>query len=134
MGLKARNLDEQIIELVVGGDQAAATDLAADYAEFAGWIKNIYAKMGVAGVTGNHDTDLNVNGTSILVSTKIRFATGVTTATYPALTSQSVAKGDRFSIDNDAIQTTPAKGQVIQIVISKRSPGAVRNLAPSAQV
>lgn len=136
MGLKNRNFDEQDIVFVVPGAQAADANLAAAFAKFQGFIKNIYAVLHAAGTTGTQTVDLNKNGTTVWTgSTKIAFATGSATPTYDAVSAanQLVAKGDKFSIDNDAVHSgTPGEMLTVHVRLSRKYPGAVTNLAPSA--
>lgn len=81
---------------------------------FEGKITDIGAFADTAGTTGTGTIDVNLNGTTMMSSTKITLdsteKTSRTAATPPVLTTTTVNIGDIITVDIDAIQTTPAKG------------------------
>lgn len=139
MGIKKRNLDEQHIVLQGQGAAAADNHLMAAYAEFDYYIKNVYAEVAVAGVTGSMIADVNKNGTTIFsASAKITFTSATSVNTYSALTSgmEKGNKGDKFSLDIDSIHSgTPAEHLTVHIVLTRKEPqggSTPTNVAPSA--
>ena len=135
MAIRTKNIGEQIIEFVVPALQAADTNLAIAFADFDGFIKNIYAEVLAAGTTGNQKIDIHKNGVTIFGgATKINIATGVTTATYDTVTDllAQIVKGDKLSLDLDTVHTTPADGLIVQMRIVRKRPGALTNVAPAS--
>lgn len=88
---------------------------------FDGQIVEIGAFVDTAGVTGTAVIDVNKNGTTMMVTNKIKIDTAEKTsrtATLPAqLTTVDVKKGDILTVDVDTIQTTPAKGLTVFLTI-----------------
>lgn len=134
MGIRRRNLDEQDIVLnSSGGNLAVANGVEQDFAAFAGFISNLFAVKDAADAGAATQADIRQNGVTIFSgATKIQFADGATVATYGPLTSQNVAKGDRFSLDIKSVAGAPGKGLVVHLRLTKRGRQAMANLAPSA--
>jgi hypothetical protein len=90
---------------------------------FSGTILSVGANVVTAGVTGTMVIDIHKNGTSIMTTDKIGIETGEIDSedatTQPALTADSFVAGDLFTFNVDAIQTTPAKGLTVRMVIKK---------------
>lgn len=105
------NLVSQTVNTTFGGDFRFP---------FSGTIQNVYAYVDTAGTTGSAVIDLNVNGSTIL-STKINIDTteknSVDASTQPVISSASVAQWDILTVDIDTIQTTPAKGLTVVLVM-----------------
>lgn len=115
-----------IVQLVVPGVQAASATAAAvsEPLPFDGFIKAIFAKLDVAGVTSSQLTDLFKNAASVMASSVLfTFATGVLTCTYGDATLSAnptaVSKGDILSLVTSQVHTTPAKGLAIGVVIQR---------------
>lgn len=132
MGIKRRNLDEQVIILRAGEPVAADNHVDADYAHFNHFIKNIHAEVAVVGATATTSVDLNRNLVSVLAAT-IDFTADLIPTAYPALTAtgQVGSKGDRYSLDVDAVETTPPQGLTIHLTLARKNPGAVQNVTPA---
>lgn len=103
MGIKLKNKSEFLIDAFsLPGTQAAGTHKACLVIPFACQLKAIYGKLGTAGTTGTQSNDIKKNGTSIFSgATKLDFATGVTAATYGALSTNptTFVKGDILTMD-----------------------------------
>jgi len=84
-------------------------------------IVNVYAYADTAGTTGTFTVDINKNGTTIL-STRITVdsteKTSRTAATLAVISVSSVSIGDIITVDIDTVQTTPAKGLTVVLVIT----------------
>jgi len=136
MAIRTKNIGEQIIEFVVPALQAADTNLAIAFADFDGFIKNIYAELITAGITGNQKVDIHKNGVTIFGgATKINFATTSKTATYDTVTDvlAQIVKGDLLSLDVDSIHSgTAGDGLLVQMRIVRGRPGALTNVAPAS--
>jgi len=94
------------------------------YLPFNGVITDIFATVDTAGTTGTMTIDINKNGTSIFSTTLSIDSTETTslTAATPYILNVGTGakqtnfiKGDYFTFDIDAVQTTPAKGLKIYI-------------------
>ncbi len=105
------NVTSQAVANVQGGDFEIPFD---------GTLIAVYAFVDTAGVTGAGTYDINVNGSGIL-STKITIdtteKTSRTAATPPVISVSTITTGDIFTVDVDGIQTTPAKGLSIVLVL-----------------
>jgi hypothetical protein len=102
--------------------QTVGTTFGGDFeCPFSGVIRNVYAFVDTAGVTGSGTYDINIAGTTIL-STKITVETTEKSSrnatTAPVLSTTAVTVGDIFTVDIDAIQTTPAKGLTVVITVT----------------
>lgn len=87
---------------------------------FTGTITEIGAYVDTAGTTGTATIDVNINGTTIMTTTKISIDStekSSRTAGAPALTTTAITAGDIITVDIDAIHTTPAKGLTIRLGI-----------------
>jgi hypothetical protein len=91
-------------------------------------LKAVFARVGVAGVTGTQTTDLLKNGASLVSSgTLLSFATTSTSPTYSANLSPNptvFAKGDILQLKNTAVHTTPAVDQVVLLVLERARAGS----------
>lgn len=101
---------------------ATGTTVAGDLeCPFDGTITEVYAFSDTAGTTNTTTVDINKNGTTIL-STKITIdsteKTSRTAATPSVISVSSIVEGDILTVDIDAIQTTPAKGLTVILVIN----------------
>ena len=133
MGIENRHLNEQRLVLKVPGDAAAAAHVDWGFADFDGYIDNIWAEVGTAGVTGSMVVDVNLNGTTIFSAAgKITFGAAVSPSSYSALATPRVSKGDKISMDIDSVHTTEAINLTVYIVLRRKGHQTVTNLAPSA--
>ena len=86
-----------------------ANDIGGMFATHDMTIQSVFAGVGIVGTTsGVTNIDIKVNGTSILgtaVTIDFGEATSLTAATPPFVDTPSISKGDRISIDIDAITT-----------------------------
>jgi hypothetical protein len=86
-----------------------ANDIAGMFATHDMTIQSVFAGVGVLGTTsGVTNIDIKVNGASILgtaVTIDFGEATSLTAATPPFVDTPSISKGDRISIDIDAVTT-----------------------------
>jgi hypothetical protein len=132
--IQARNIGQRWVQLAVGGLQAAGNDLQVWIAEYDGFIENIFGRLLVAGTTGSQAVDLNKNLVTLLGATKIAFASTVVTATYPAATDvvRSFSKGDRISLDNDTVHTTPGRGLIVTLLVSRKDAGGPTFIDPAS--
>jgi len=64
--------------------------------------------------------DLNVNGTTIFSSTKLVIADGANSGTGAAMTTTTLADGDRFSLDIDQVGSTIAGSDLYITVLVRR--------------
>lgn len=89
---------------------------------FDGTITAVYAYADTAGTTGSATIDIHLNGTTIMSATKISIETTEKSSrnatTQPVLTTTAVVTGNILTVDIDAIQTTPAKGLTVVLVIT----------------
>ena len=109
----------------------AAANKACAIVPFPGWIKNIYAKLDVAGTGVTATTvDINLNAASIHSSTGISLAatTGVATHGAYSVDPTPVVAGDILSLDIDAIAVAP-KNLCVTVDISNRDPSATAHSA-----
>ena len=100
-------------------NNAAATTIGGDFeSPITGTITEVGAYVDTAGTTGVQTIDINKNGTTIL-STKVTIDSAEkssrTAATPPVISVTSLSAGDIITIDNDGVQTTPAKGLTVRI-------------------
>lgn len=88
---------------------------------FDGTITEVYAYSDTAGTTNTTTVDINKSGTTIL-STKITIdsteKTSRTAATPPVISVSSITEGNIITVDIDAVQTSPARGLTVVLVIS----------------
>lgn len=103
--------------------QSVAGTFGGDFeAPFGGTIMGVFAYVDTAGTTGSATIDIHKGGTTIMSATKISIETAEKSsrnaATQPVVTNISVTTGDIFTVDIDAIQTTPAKGLTVVMVIN----------------
>jgi hypothetical protein len=131
VGIKTRNVDEVILNLHSQGTLTAAANKACAIVPFPGFIKNIYAKVDVAGTGVTATTvDINLNTVSIHSSTGITIAatTGVVTHGAYSTDPTQVSAGDILSLDIDGISIAP-KNLCVTVVVSKRDPSATSHAA-----
>jgi hypothetical protein len=91
---------------------------------YAGTITEIFADVDTAGTTGTQIVDVNLNGTTIMTTNKLKWdSTEKSTRTYsgtaPGLTTTAIAAGDLITVDIDTNHTTKAKGLVVTLGIRK---------------
>ena len=135
--IQAKNMGYQ--DIVLRNPDTQATLVAADYdfAQFDGFIENIWAVLDAAGTTNSQVVEVEKNGTTIFTgSTLITFTTLVSPNAYDPVSAANrlVTKGDKFSIDVDSVHSgTAAKGLAVHIRLSPKARNAsVLNQAPSA--
>lgn len=119
--LNYANDSETITFVLTEGNAFVGTDLATiEYFPYAAIITELILSVSTAPTGANLVADLNVNDVSIL-STKISIdggETDSTTATTPyVLSSTSIAKGDRVSVDIDQIGAT-LPGTNVQLIVN----------------
>lgn len=130
MGIHVRNNDEFVVELSIPGTQtttagAQSTRQNSAPLPFDGFIKAVYARLGIAGITGSQTIQVLKNGTNICSSTNplVSFATTVATPTYGnanlSADPTQVAKGDVLTAVNTAVHTTPAVDLALVLVIER---------------
>ena len=121
-----RFIDFDIVEYST--NVATGTNLAIWQAPFAGTIVQddanpdyFAAYTAGAGTTGTMVVDIHLNGTTIMTTNKLDIETTekdtTTAATQPDLTTTSFSAGDLFTIDVDAIHTTPATGLKVRMAV-----------------
>ncbi len=138
MAIPKRGLAEQHIVLKVVGNLAAATLRDWDFVETGGLqIKNIWAEVATAGVTGSTVVDVNLNGSTIFAAAgKITFGAAAAPSSYSAVlpAAVNVRKGDKLSIDVDSVHSgTAPVGLTVHIQLaSVRSGDVPTNRAPAA--
>lgn len=115
------NDSESLIFVLTEGNAFVGTALATlEYAPFDLIITELILSVGAAPTGANLISDLNVNDSSIL-STKISVdatETDSTTAATPyVLSSTSIAKGSRVSVDIDQIGAT-LPGVNVQLIVN----------------
>ena len=98
---------------VVGGDLEVP---------FTGTIVEIGAYVDTAGTTGTAIVDVNLNGSTIMTTNKLKWdSTEKSTRTYsgtaPGLTTTAVTAGDILTVDIDTNHTTKSKGLTIRLGI-----------------
>ncbi len=89
---------------------------------FAGTITEIGAFVDTAGTTGTSIVDVNLNGSTIMTTNKLKWdSTEKSTRTYSGtaagLTTTTVAAGDILTVDIDTNHTTKSKGLTIRLGI-----------------
>ena len=130
MGILTRGITELVMTFVSPATQVADAHVAAQRlpAGPGWWLKDIRAKLLVAGVTGAQAVDINNELTTLLGSTKISFATTSKTPTYPTLGVVKADGGDMISMDIDTIHSgTAAEGLVVELVWTRISQAGVTN-------
>ena len=133
MGILTRGYTEWVMSLGNPATQAADAHVAAERlpAGPGWWLKDIRAKLLVAGITGAQAVDVNIELTTLLGGTKISFATTSTTPTYPTLGVVRADGGDLISMDIDTIHSgTAAEGLVVELVWSRIPQVGVQNSGP----
>jgi len=117
---------QRFLQIRVTDSQAnngVASTIAGDIrATVSGTIIDAYAYVDTAGVTGIETVNIKKNGTTIF-STVINIDSTVKnskdSAIQPVLSVTSVTANDIFTVDVNAIHTTPAKGLTVVIVIAQ---------------
>lgn len=132
MGIKLDNLDEQVIILRAPEPVVADDHVDSDYAHFDHFIKNIHVQCGVVGATGTTALDILKNLSTILASA-INLTADLIPTSYPDLASgaQVGAKGDRYSLNLDTVETTVPQGLNVHMVLARKRPGPLQNLTPA---
>lgn len=127
--IKTRNQGEFVIEVTINGSQSASAGNAgtteSQIVPFAARLKAVFARLGVAGVTGTQTTDLLKNGTTMVSSgTLLSYASGAVIPTYSANLSPNPPtfnKGDVVQLKNTAVHSgTPAVDQVVILVFERQ--------------
>ena len=131
--MKIKNLKEHLIAFSINNTLSAGASQGTAVVPFAGFIRNIYAKLGDAG-TGVTATrlDLNKNGTTIFSATTTQISlastTGVLTLGSFTADPTQVAAGDLLTLDVDAVSTDPLNLAVL-VKLSKIPPSATGKAA-----
>lgn len=121
-----RNVRYALIRVV-----GATTDWSADGSTtvggdvelpFTGTITEIGAFSDTPGTTGTAIVDVNLNGSTIMTTNKLKWDSGEkSTRTYsgtaPGLTTTAVTAGDILTVDIDTNHTTKSKGLTIRLGI-----------------
>lgn len=89
---------------------------------FTGTIVDIEADSDTAGTTGTAIVDVNLNGSTIMTTNKLKWdSTEKSTRTYsgtaPGLTTTAVTAGDIITLDIDTNHTTKSKGLTLFLAI-----------------
>jgi len=89
---------------------------------FTGTIVDIEADVDTAGTTGTAIVDVNLNGTTIMTTDKLKWdTTEKSTRTYsgtaPGLSTTAVTAGDIITLDIDTNHTTKSKGLTLFLAI-----------------
>jgi len=101
------------------------TSIGGDFeCPIAGTITEIGAFVDTAGTTGTAIVDVNLNGSTIMTTNKLKWdSTEKSTRTYsgtaPGLTTTAVVAGDIFTVDIDTNHTTKSKGLTIRLGIKQ---------------
>jgi len=105
-------------------DHTVSTTVGGDFEIpfTAGTIVEIGAYTDTAGVTGTATIDVNLNGTTLMTTSKCTIDTGEkstrTAATPPVLTTTAVAAGNLITVDIDVLHSgTAAKGLTVLLGI-----------------
>lgn len=87
-----------------------------------GTISEIGAFVDTAGFVGSETIDVNLNGSTLMSTTKITIETGEKSSRnasiQPVLTTTSVSIGDIITVDIDAVQTQKAKGLTVRFTVT----------------
>jgi len=127
--IKTRNQGEILAEMGINGSQSA-TPGSAGYSDtfvvpFNCRLKAVFARLGVAGVTGTQTTDLLLNGvTQVSSGTLLSFATTATSPTYSANLSPNppvYTKGQILRLVNTGIHSGTAAIDLSVILVLERS-------------
>ena len=91
---------------------------------FDGIIKEIGGFVDTAGTTGTAIVDVNLNGTTLMVTNKLKWdstekSTRNFSGTAPGLTTTAVVAGDIITVDIDTNHTTKSKGLTIRLAIRR---------------
>lgn len=131
MGIKRKNMDEQVIILRASEPVVADDHVDTDFADFDHFVKNIHMECAVVGATGTTSVDVNRDGTTIL-SAAIDLTADLIPTAYPTVSDANRvgAKGDRYSLDVDAVETTVPQGLIVQLLLARKDPGPTRNDTP----
>ena len=133
MGILSRGYDELVMSFTVPATQVADLHVAAERlpAGPGWWLKDIRAKLLVAGITGAQAVDINIALVTLLGSTKVSFATTAVDPTYPTLGVVKADGGDLISMDTDTIHSgTAAEGLVVELVWTRIPQAGVTNTGP----
>jgi hypothetical protein len=122
--IKYRNQGEYAVELGFSGSHLVTSGGGAFVLPFGARLKAIYARLGTAGVTGALTVDVFKNGATLLGSgTALSFASTATVPTYnTAFTTNppTFIKGDVVTLSLGAVQSTPAKDLVVELVFERQ--------------
>lgn len=91
---------------------------------FTGTLTEIYADSDTAGTTGTAIVDVNLDGSTIMTTNKLKWdSTEKSTRTYsgtaPGLTTTAVTAGQLLTFDIDTNHTTKSKGLTVTLGIRK---------------
>lgn len=132
--IKLKNQGEVLLELATTGTQSTASGNAAKTSSvivpFAGRLKAVFARLGVAGVTGTQTTDILLNGASLVsTGTLLSYASTSVVPTYATANLNNnppiFAKGDVLQMTTTAVASgTTAIDQCIYLVIERQRSGS----------
>lgn len=111
----------RVKEKATDWDADATTAVGGDLViPFTGTIVDIEADSDTAGTTGTAIVDVNLNGSTIMTTDKLKWdSTEKSTRTYsgnaPGLTTTAVTAGDIITLDIDTNHTTKSKGLTLYI-------------------
>lgn len=118
-GLAASDYGLQVVPIWLTsptGQPAAASTTDLNYydvpSNLDGWnLVAVKAKCAVAGTTGTMTIDIHKNGTTVMSANKLVVASGATVDNgTAAITTNTVADGDVYSVLCDGVHTAPATG------------------------
>lgn len=116
-----RYISLRAIEANTSWPSNGSTNISGDFPiPFAGTLKSIRADVDTAGTTGTSVVDVNLNGTTIMSTTKLQWdsaekSTSTYSGTAATLSTTSVAAGDIITIDVDTNHTVASKGLTVTI-------------------
>jgi hypothetical protein len=111
----------RVIESVSDWSADGSLKVGGDFEmPFTGTLTEIGAYVDTAGTTGTAIVDVNLNGTTIMTTNKLKWdSTEKSTRTYSgtaaALTTTAITAGDILTVDIDTNHTTKSKGLVIRL-------------------
>lgn len=126
--IHTRNLGSEICRLTLPGTQST-TGIAQAVAviPFDGYISNIYAKCVSQASTAEASFDINVEGTSILDTTKLTCSAGVVGYGTHSVDPVAVTAGSILSLDVDTPSDNPVVGFEVLVTISKTNDAKVKH-------
>jgi hypothetical protein len=125
--IKVRDKDDFEVFISVLGTQTTGKKYVF-VMPFAGWLKSMYAKLGTAGLTGNQAVDINDEGVSIFLGTRLTFTSSSVDPVYGDLSTDPhfFSKGDFIDVSVDTIHSgTAAIDLSVVLVFSRNKPAGI---------